>query len=187
MQLNFWKLFEPFITRTTPFSDQARSCLSSMPILAGPPLYYTTLHCRVHCIRLGAIKLLRALPSKEGIWNAIFVASVAEEIMQIEEGDYYKDTPVDDDFPLKSPPQDQDLSLPTLPASRRVHDVQVVLPDSPSGKAVLNCKRNKSEGGYEVITKEYVLGPPTGIAKEECNEDRVLTEAFGATGLAFNR
>ncbi|RYP68926.1 hypothetical protein DL770_008342 [Monosporascus sp. CRB-9-2] len=131
-----------------------------------PPLYFTALHCRIHHIRRRAIELLRALPSREGIWDSVFAAFVAEEVMRIEEGDHYMDAPVVDLAPFDSQPHGHALSPPALPASCRVYDVQVVLPDSPSEKTVLSCKRNKSDGGYEVITKEYDVGPQTEIAKK---------------------
>ncbi|RYP45871.1 hypothetical protein DL768_007828 [Monosporascus sp. mg162] len=140
-----------------------------------PPLYFTALHCRIHPIRRRTIQLLRALPSREGIWDSIFAAFVAEEVMRIEEGDYYNDVPVDNYGPFDSQPHDHALSLPTLPASRRVYDVQVILPDSPSEKTVLTCKRNKSDGGYEVITKEYNTGPQANITKKQCTETDVLS------------
>ncbi|RYP67739.1 hypothetical protein DL771_007072 [Monosporascus sp. 5C6A] len=143
-----------------------------------PPLYFTALHCRIHHIRRRAIKLLRALPSREGIWDSIFAAFVAEEVMRIEEGDYYTDAPVVDHAPFYDQPHDHALSLPTLPAMRRVYDVQVVLPDSPSERTVLSCKRNKSDGGYEVITKEYDVGLQTDIANTQCTETDVLSKSL---------
>ncbi|RYP82891.1 hypothetical protein DL769_001500 [Monosporascus sp. CRB-8-3] len=143
-----------------------------------PPLYFTALHCRIHHIRRRTIKLLRALPSREGMWDSIFAAFVAEEVMRIEEGDYYMDAPVVDHAPFDSQPHDPALSPPALPASRRVYDVQVVLPDSPSEKTILSCKRNKSNGGYEVITKEYDVGPQIGNAKEQYTETEVLSKSL---------
>lgn len=98
------------------------------------------------------------MTSREGIWDSLFAASVAEELMRIEEEDYYKDNLVNDTLPFTREAQDHDFSLPMLPASRRVHDVQVILPDSPSGKAILICKRNTSDGGCEVITREHKEG-----------------------------
>ncbi|RYP18676.1 hypothetical protein DL765_003811 [Monosporascus sp. GIB2] len=143
-----------------------------------PPLYFTALHCRIPSIRRRTIKLLRTLPSREGIWDSIFAAFVAEEVMRIEEGDYYMNAPVVDHAPFDNQPHDYALSQPTLPASRRVYDVQVVLPDSPSEKTLLSCKRNKSDGGYEVITKEYDVGPQTDVAKKQCAETSGLSKAL---------
>ncbi|RYP08727.1 hypothetical protein DL764_001747 [Monosporascus ibericus] len=149
-----------------------------------PPLYFTALHCRIHHIRRRTIKLLRALPSREGIWDSMFAAFVGEEVMRIEEGDCYMDAPVVDHAHFDSQPHGHALSPPTLPASRRVYDVQVVLPDSPSEKTMLSCKRNKSDGGYEVITKEYDVGPQTGIAKKQCTETDVLSKCLDDQSLS---
>lgn len=123
-----------------------------------PPLYYTALHCRIHRVRLRALHLLRALPSKEGIWDSRFAASVAEEVMRIEEGDFDED--LNEELPFDRQPHDEHLSLSTLvPASRRVYDVRVILPDSPSRGAVFTCKRKTNAGDCELVTRELDIGP----------------------------
>jgi hypothetical protein len=131
-----------------------------------PPLYYTALHCRIHHIRLQAIRLLRAIPSKEGIWDSRFAASVAEEVMRIEEGNHYNDVTVDDESLFANLPQHRDLSRPTLPESCRVYHVRIVLPDGSSGKAFLTCKRGKTYSDSEDITREYDIGRQAWIAKD---------------------
>lgn len=124
-----------------------------------PPLYYTALHCRVHHLRLRAIELLRTIPSREGIWDSVFAASVAQEVMRMEEEGHCNDAQ-DINFLLPSDQlQDYDMNLPVLSSSRRFYDVQVDLPDSPLRKAVLTCKRKKDDGCYEVITRDCVLDP----------------------------
>ena len=90
--------------------------------------------------------------------------------MRIEEADYRKDNLVGETL---LEPQDHDFSLLTIPASRRVYDVQVILPDSPSGKAILIFKRKTSGGGCEVITRERNVLQQNGIEREEWSESEI--------------
>lgn len=96
-----------------------------------PPLYYTALRCRVHRVRLQAIRLLEAASHREGIWDSKIAACVARKMMEIEEEGFYSDVDTADDFPLSSSPELQDLSLPTLPQSYRIREVKVVLSNGP--------------------------------------------------------
>ncbi|KAK3361143.1 hypothetical protein B0T24DRAFT_642449 [Lasiosphaeria ovina] len=131
-----------------------------------PPLYFTALHCRVRRVRLAAIRLLRALPVREGIWDATVAAAVAGEVMRIEESSAYSedvDLPqVSDGFPFDGTARNLHqlteldvLTHPPLPAACRVSHVRVALPDSPLGITMLTCRRERGDGsGYEVITAE---------------------------------
>lgn len=50
----------------------------------------------------------------------MLAASMAREVMRLEEGDFYKNFHVDDEFPLDSPPEIKCLEmLPTLPQLHR--------------------------------------------------------------------
>lgn len=122
-----------------------------------PPLYYTALKCRIHRIRAHAIKLLETVNHKEGIWSAKLVTTIARQVMLIEEQDFYKDSPVGDDFPRGRVPRQDDLSLPILPDSHRLHDVQISLPDDPFGKALITCRRLKEDYSWDIAVKEYDL------------------------------
>ncbi|KAF2470426.1 uncharacterized protein BDR25DRAFT_369610 [Lindgomyces ingoldianus] len=103
-----------------------------------PPLYYTALKCRVHRIRLQAIRLLESASHREGIWDSKIAARVARKVMEIEERDFYKDVELKDVFPLSSSPEYQDLSLPTPPQSYRIQEVKVVLSDGPMDSVMLS-------------------------------------------------
>ena len=92
-----------------------------------PPLYYAALKCRVHRVRLQAIRLIESASHREGIWDSKIAACVARKVMEIEETDFYRDVDTADDFPLSSSPGSRDLSLTTLPQSYRIHEVKVVL------------------------------------------------------------
>lgn len=121
-----------------------------------PPLYYTAVKCRVHRVRLQAIRLLESTSHREGIWDARTAACVAKRVMDIEERDFYKDLPdTADDFPLTSSPCQQDLSLPTLPESYRIREVEVVLSGTPMDKILLFCKQKQQGTDCRVLISEY--------------------------------
>jgi Fungal Zn(2)-Cys(6) binuclear cluster domain/Fungal specific transcription factor domain len=129
-----------------------------------PPLYYIAIKCRIHRVRLQAIKLLESTGPlhREGIWDAEIVACVARKVMDIEEQDFYGDMRSADDFEFSSPPREQDFLRPVLPDSYRVHHVKVVLPDDPMGKIVLSCRQKQSNGPvrrreyeYDMFSKEW--------------------------------
>ncbi|KAK5654481.1 hypothetical protein OQA88_7109 [Cercophora sp. LCS_1] len=95
------------------------------------PLYFTALHCRYHDIRSRAIAFLRVVPSREGAWDSMFAAAVAEEVLRIEEGD------------------NTELWGGTIvPRERRVLDVRITLPDGLDEEAVFTCRRGSREEGY---------------------------------------
>lgn len=52
-----------------------------------PPLFFVAVKCRDHGNRAQAILMLKASMSKEGIWDSATAATVAEEVMRLEEGD----------------------------------------------------------------------------------------------------
>lgn len=120
-----------------------------------PPLYYVAIKCRVHRIRLKAVRFLESCFHREGIWDATTAACVARKVMEIEERDFYKDVDTVDDFQLHLPPTSQDLSLPMLPESYRLSDVEVVLADAPMGKISVFCKREQEGIGCRVLLSEF--------------------------------
>ncbi|KAI4154677.1 MAG: hypothetical protein LQ340_001521 [Diploschistes diacapsis] len=120
-----------------------------------PPLYYVALKCRVHRVRLHAIRLLEASPHREGIWVATIVAAVARKVMQMEEGHFYEGLSLEDDFPICSSPKESHLLLPALPEQRRIQEVQLVLPDDPVGKVLLRYRQRNEAGLWEVYEREY--------------------------------
>ncbi len=122
-----------------------------------PPLYYTALKCRVHRIRLHAIRLMDSISHRAGIWDARLATSAARKVLDIEEGDFYSKFRKEDDFSLGRAPEERDMTLPILPQSRRVHNVKVFLPDGPAGVLTLACTRKRRDGIQEDIMKEYDL------------------------------
>jgi hypothetical protein len=122
-----------------------------------PPLYYVAVKCRVHRIRFQAIRLLESTSHREGIWDAKSAACVARKAMEIEERDFYKDVDTVDDFPLTSYPLPQDLSLPTLPDSYRIREIEVALSDAPMDNILLFCKQKHAGIECRVLLSEYSI------------------------------
>lgn len=107
------------------------------------PLYYTALKCRVHRVRLQAIRLIETTSYREGIWDSKISSCIARKVMEIEEGGFYKDFEASDEFLLSSSPGWQELSLPTLPQANRIHEVRVVLSDGPNDTISLLYRRTQ--------------------------------------------
>ena len=120
-----------------------------------PPLYYAAVKCRIHRIRLQAVRLLESTSHREGIWDAQTAACVARKVMVMEERDFYRDVATLDDFFLLSPPRVQDLSLPTLPESYRIRDVEVVMLGDPMDRILLFCKQKQEGKDCRVLISEY--------------------------------
>lgn len=119
------------------------------------PLYYVAVKCRIHRIRLHAIRLLESISHREGIWDARTAACIARKVLEVEERDFYEDLDLTDDFPLSATPRPQELLLPTLPESYRLSEVEVVLSGAPMDKALLFCKQKQGGVDYRVLISEY--------------------------------
>ena len=122
-----------------------------------PVLYYTAVKCRIHRIRLQAIRLLESTSHREGIWDAKTAACVTRKVMQTEERDFYKDFNTADNFSLYSSPRPQDSSLPTLPESYRLRDVEVVLSGDPMDRILLFCVQKQEGIDRRVLVSTYSL------------------------------
>ncbi|KAI1491151.1 hypothetical protein F5X96DRAFT_632660 [Biscogniauxia mediterranea] len=120
-----------------------------------PLLYYVALKCRVHRLRVQAMRLLSTTPGREGIWNGALVVRIVREVVRIEEQDFYDGFAMDDEFPVDQVPEKRDLFLPPLPESYRLHDVRVILPDHAMEKTMLRCRRKGGDGVWEYIAREY--------------------------------
>jgi hypothetical protein len=116
-------------------------------------LYYTSIKCRIRRIRLHAIRLLESTTHREGFWDAAIAAHVSREVMRIEEKDE-PSPPIDDNFALDSIPGQDELLLPTLLESQRLHDVQVIFPYESHGKIGLKCRKRHDDNNWEDIWRE---------------------------------
>ncbi|CAJ2502416.1 Uu.00g098100.m01.CDS01 [Anthostomella pinea] len=120
-----------------------------------PLLYYTALKCRNHRLRVHAIKLMGALPYREGIWNGALLIPIAREVVRIEERDFYDGTELDDDFHCGSVPEKRELCAQPLPEANRLNGVQIALPDHAMGKVTLKCRRRHEDGSWLFFLRVY--------------------------------
>jgi len=120
-----------------------------------PPLFFVATKCRVHRIRLQAIKLLESASHREGTWDATAMSRAARKLMELEEGDFYQNVSTVDDFVITQPPVPQELLLPMLPLERRIREAEVVLPGAPMDKILLYCKQEREGVDSRVPLSEY--------------------------------
>ncbi|KAI0451153.1 hypothetical protein F5B21DRAFT_389240 [Xylaria acuta] len=111
-----------------------------------PLLYFVAVKCRVHRIRLQAIKLLSQTMHKEGIWDSRLVLIITREILRIEEGDYYQGFEKDDGFSVVSIPTERDVTLPPLPDYHRLYNIHVGLPEHSMGILTLEYDQRRENG-----------------------------------------
>jgi hypothetical protein len=126
-----------------------------------PALYFTAVKCRVHRIRIEALKLLRTSPHREGIWDAHIVACVAKKVIELEEGDFYEGIDLDDDFSLNTSMRDKDFELPLLPEYRRLSEIETELLGAPMDKIRLYGKREQEGINRRVLLSEYNVSEQT--------------------------
>lgn len=122
-----------------------------------PPLYFTAIKCRQHRIRLQAIRLLRSNLHKEGIWDAELVASVAQQVMEIEERELGAEHYHYDSFNLSQAPTPKDMLHARPSHYNRICRVDIVLPEDPQGTLTLKCRGMTRDGGTEPIIFEHDL------------------------------
>lgn len=119
-----------------------------------PPVYYTAIKCRVPQIRRQAVRVLRAAPHREGLWNGSLLADIVEEIIKVEEGDFYAGDVCVNSSVGYILPRDEDLLVPKVPAEARVSDVRVLLPDYVEGHTYVTYRRRV--GGEWVTFKQKI-------------------------------
>lgn len=120
------------------------------------PLYYTALKCRVHRIRMHAIKILRSTSHREGFWEARIMACIAEKVMKIEEANFDDSLSENDYFDIYEPPQEEGISLLELLNSNRMYNIEVVMPDQPFGTIALKGRQKRRGVNLELVL-EYDL------------------------------
>jgi hypothetical protein len=122
-----------------------------------PPVYYTALKCRVPRIRRQAVRALRAAPHREGVWNGPLLARVLEEVIGLEEGDFYAG-----DVGLNLPtgcllPMPEDLLVPMVSAEARVSDVRVILPHDVAGDTYITYRKMGLGGEWATYKRKVGL------------------------------
>ncbi|KAG2014520.1 hypothetical protein GB937_006747 [Aspergillus fischeri] len=119
------------------------------------PLYYIAIKCRVHRIRLHAIRLLEGSFHREGFWDSQILAFVARKVMEIEEVDFYQLLDSVDDFELHCPPGQEDILFPPLPESCRLSDVEVRLLGDPVGTVSILCNPSHQGTDRKICVASY--------------------------------
>ncbi|KAF2807002.1 uncharacterized protein BDZ99DRAFT_448691 [Mytilinidion resinicola] len=120
-----------------------------------PPLYYTAIKCRVHPLRLRAIRLLEQTSHREGLWDCITAACVTRKIMEVEERGFYDGMVIGDEAEILSGLDGRDFELPILPEEHRLRELEVSLEGSPMDKILVFCRGRKGEGDERVLVSEY--------------------------------
>ncbi|EED15846.1 conserved hypothetical protein [Talaromyces stipitatus ATCC 10500] len=144
-------------------------------------LYYTAVKCRIHRIRLQAVRFLQSSHHREGFWDSSIMAAVARKVMEIEERDYYQDiNPLDNIFSLTSSPTPWDLSLPTLPESYRLRGVETILSGCPVNRVLLLCKQRQNMedqkvqiGEYDILTQRWSYAADSNFKAQKSSQIRV--------------
>lgn len=121
------------------------------------PLYYVATKCRVHRIRLQAIRLIESTSHREGMWDSKTAACVMRKVMELEERDFYKDFDTADSFSLLSLPCSQGLLSPSLPESHRISGVEVVLSGAPMDTILLFRRQKQKRTDNRVLVTTYNL------------------------------
>ena len=135
-----------------------------------PPLYLVALKCRVPQLRRQAVGLLRRAPHREGVWDGALAAQVAEFVIRAEEGEKTDTAFRAGSEPGCAPQTEEDLlRAPDIaaeydtalfpPASARVNEVVIQLPESVGQKATLVCKRygvgGLGDSNPEILTCKF--------------------------------
>jgi hypothetical protein len=121
-----------------------------------PPVYYTALKCRITLIRRQAIRALRSVPRREGVWNGPLLADVLEEVIRIEEGDVHgSDREFDAPTQHSGPPESQ-LSMHNVGESERLSDVKVLLADATDrdhAETMITYKKKTLDGNWAMVQR----------------------------------
>lgn len=156
-----WKLVLPELDQP-PCLHEPELPMPSFTVDMGfiPPVYYTALKCRIPAIRRRAVNLLLAAPHREGVWDGVMVAYLARHVIEMEEGDFYKNFLINEDFdPLSDIDDVTPGEIPLIPQLARINSAEVILPDGVGSKATMICKYRTSERhqSWESKTTEFDL------------------------------
>ncbi|KAL6877429.1 hypothetical protein HDV57DRAFT_501377 [Trichoderma longibrachiatum] len=112
-----------------------------------PPLYYALAKCRQPNLRRMVLELLKDVPHREGAWDGFTVINMGYSLIEIEEEGLYDGWDIVPSCNLPDPSVAD--ALPVVPASQRLNNVNVALPDYANGKATLFGRRYKGDGRWD--------------------------------------
>jgi hypothetical protein len=133
---------DEFVVPPGYLADMTRSVVDMGCIF---PLYYVAIKCRVHRIRIQAVRILESTYHREGIWDAKITACISRKVIQLEEKDYLDGQNLNDDFSLFSYPKNEDLLTATPPTSYRLQDIELIFRGDPTSDISILC--TKFQGG----------------------------------------
>ena len=118
-----------------------------------PATYFVAIRCRVPEIRSRAVRLLEGTQHTEGMWNANMCVAVAKEVMRLEgcSAEHERDGAEDLYRPLKA----DHLSLPNVPESQRVSNIEMSYVDDTGRTVLLKCVRTHSDGRRGQFIRRY--------------------------------
>ena len=122
-----------------------------------PPIYYTALKCRIPLIRRQAIRFLRVVPHREGVWNGPLLANVLEEVVKVEEDDLFARHSSAYEPSVLDGAKVEDFSPPGIKASSRISDVSVLLPDNWKGDTFVTYRKRLEDGQFEIFKRKVRL------------------------------
>jgi hypothetical protein len=120
-----------------------------------PPLYFTAIKCRAHRIRMQAIRLLKTVPSKEGIWDAEMAATIGTEVMRLEEQSLDPALEDGDNFTPYSILSAEEARSSFAPSESRFSHVQVTLPNGRHDTTTIRCIPVARGAANGAVTREY--------------------------------
>ncbi|PTB62319.1 hypothetical protein BBK36DRAFT_1129295 [Trichoderma citrinoviride] len=112
-----------------------------------PPLYYALAKCRQPNLRRMVLELLKDVPHREGAWDGFTVINMGYSLIGIEEEGIFDGWNIVPSCKLPEPSVAD--ALPVVPASQRLNNVNVALPDYTNGKATLFGRQYKGDGKWE--------------------------------------
>lgn len=127
-KLVFGPMFQTTQLPRTPIDRDKSDVIADIGWI--PLLYYTALYAREPDIRREATRLLRLSPHREGIWDSLLAAAVAEKILDMEQV-------IPDVCEGRLGPATENLM---------VRNVHVKLPEGPDGWLLLNYTMHSNQG-----------------------------------------
>ncbi|KAJ0165466.1 hypothetical protein CTA2_11162 [Colletotrichum tanaceti] len=149
----------------TPTADHASSPDATSPSLSAaaadctadiglvPPLFYVAIKCRVPRIRRQAVELLLMGERHEGLWDAVFSARLAREIITLEERGVVDG--VRDDNNKRASPDAVVPVVPVLPGPPRVQKLWIETTPGPKVNVILSVLRLHGNGEKEMVARQF--------------------------------
>lgn len=152
-----------------------------------PPLYFTAIHCRDYRIRHKATRMIQSTHHKEGIWDSALASAVASKIVELEEDGFYDFLELGD-LPISSIEQE----VPSLPENYRLSNINITLPDNPTGQLLLSCYHERKQTSitctYHPSTEHWTKTTTTTTKSHHSNfcptKPSLIPHNFSATPLS---